>query len=378
MKLLLLVLFWALWYLNFSSRTILAPLLPLIEDALSINHAMAGGFFFAFSVGYTIALLGSGLTALRIGYKKSILLSFIILVLCYSALGLATSYRLFMTIMFFMGISSGFYLPCAIPLITAAFPRAHWGKAISVHETAAGFSILSLPFLTVLALRFIQWRTIFWVLAAACLAIIFFLMAFLPDPRPLREQKDRLSVVLRRKEFWIIGALWVSCAMASIGIFNIVPLFLVKERGIAMDLANTIFGFSRAGGFVGQIAIGFILDRFAIKKLLYFLTLASGLTTIGLALSQAYWLLVGMLFLQATFSVVFFPVGLMAIARVTRQSERSLFTGALMSFSSIIGLGLSSVMLGAVADVWSFQIGILALGILITLSCLTYKSFKNI
>ncbi len=378
MNLLLLVLFWALWYLNFSSRTILAPLLPLIEDALSINHAMAGGFFFAFSVGYTIALLGSGLTALRIGYKKSILLSFIILVLCYSALGLATSYRLFMTIMFFMGISSGFYLPCAIPLITAAFPRAHWGKAISVHETAAGFSILSLPFLTVLALRFIQWRTIFWVLAAACLAIIFFLMAFLPDPRPLREQKDRLSVVLRRKEFWIIGALWVSCAMASIGIFNIVPLFLVKERGIAMDLANTIFGFSRAGGFVGQIAIGFILDRFAIKKLLYFLTLASGLATIGLALSQAYWLLVGMLFLQATFSVVFFPVGLMAIARVTRQSERSLFTGALMSFSSIIGLGLSSVMLGAVADVWSFQIGILALGILITLSCLTYKSFNNI
>lgn len=374
----LLMLFWALWYLNFSSRTIVAPLLPLIEDSLSINHARAGSFFFAFFAGYTLALLGSGLTALRIGYKKSILFSFLILVVCYSALGLIGSYGLFMTVMFFLGISAGFYLPSAIPLLTTAFPKAHWGKAISIHETAAGFSILSLPFLTVFALRFVQWRTIFWILAAACLCIIVFLEVFLPDPRPQREQKVRLSIVLRRKEFWIIGALWVSCGMASIGIYNIVPLFLVKERGIAMDLANTMFGLSRAGGFFGQIAVGFVLDRFNIKKLLYFLTLASGLATIGLAVSHVYWLMVAMLFLQATFSVVFFPVGLMAIARITRPGERSLFTGVLLGFSSIIGPGLSPVFLGAVADVWSFQIGILAVGVMIMLSCLTYKSLGDI
>jgi hypothetical protein len=33
-------LFWVLWYLNYLSRTVLSPLLPAIEDALDINHAM--------------------------------------------------------------------------------------------------------------------------------------------------------------------------------------------------------------------------------------------------------------------------------------------------------------------------------------------------
>lgn len=378
MNILLLLLFWGLWYFNFSSRTVLAPVLPLIEDALGINHAMAGSFFFAFYVGNTIALIGSGLTSLRVGYKKSLLLSFLIMVVCYPALSMVNSYHLFLAATFFMGISAGFYVPNAIPLITAAFPKAHWGKAISVHETAAGFSILSMPFLIVFLLRFVHWRSVFWILAAACLVMIFFLMAFSPDPRPRREQKDRLSVVLRRKEFWIIGALWVSCGIASIGIYNIVPLFLVKERSIAMDVANTVFGFSRAGGFIGMILIGFILDRFNIKKLLYVVTAAAGLTTMGLALSQSYWLLVAMLFLQATFSVVFFPIGLMAIAKITSQSERSLFTGVLMSFSSIVGPGLSPILLGAVADVWSFQLGIMIAGILICLSCLTYRHLSDI
>ena len=36
----LLALFWILWYLNYSSRSILSPLLPVIQDALAINHAM--------------------------------------------------------------------------------------------------------------------------------------------------------------------------------------------------------------------------------------------------------------------------------------------------------------------------------------------------
>ena len=378
MKILLLLLFWGLWYLNFSSRTVLSPLLPLIEDTLSINHAMAGSLFLAFYIGNTTALFSAGPISLRIGYKRSILISFCVMIASYMALRFAATYHQFMAFTFILGISAGFYLPCAMPLITASFKQEHWGKAISIHETAAGFSILTIPFLVVLALRWFQWQTIFVGIAFASLIMTILLMSFSPDPRTIKEQTARLSQVLRRKSFWIITILWISCATASIGVYNIIPLYLVKERGLSVDVANTLFGVSRVGGFIAMVLVGFILDRFKVRYMLFALLLATGIATMGVAIIHVYWLLVVMLFAQATFSVVFFPVGLVAIAKMTSLSERSTFTGALMGISSIIGPGLSPVILGAVADRWNFQIGILIVGILITATSLLYKQLQDI
>ena len=111
------------------------------------------------------------------------------------------------------------------------------------------------------------------------------------------------------------------------GVYNIVPLFLVDEKAMGIDFANQIFGLSRIGGFVGQAGIGWFLDRYSTKKIMFVLVLASGLSTLGVALIQVHWLFVSMLLLQGTFSVVFFPVGIMAISKLADLNERSIYTG---------------------------------------------------
>ena len=378
MNLLLLSMFWALWYLNYSSRTILSPLLPLIEDALSINHAMAGGLYLPFYFGSTFSVLCGGVISIRLGYKKLIFFCFLILAISFIALRFVRTYELFIVISFFLGLGSGLYIPCAIPLITSVFSRDHWGKVISVHETAAGGAILTVPFLTVLALKFIHWYTIFLVMGIACLVVTFFVWALLPDPRPIREKQSRMYAMLLRKEFWILTIAFITCGIASMGIYNIIPLFLVSERGMDLDTANTLFGFSRVGGFVAMICIGFILDRYSVKKIFIVVILATGFCTMAVALVHDYRLLVIMLFCQATFSVIFFPVGLMVIAKVTSQSERGLFTAIAMSAAGIFGPGLSPILLGALADAHSFQLGILIVGVLTTVSSICLRWFEDV
>ena len=71
-----LILFWSLWVLIFSCRIIISPLLPVIEDELTISHALAGGLFFFLSLGYATAVLLSGLLSVRIGHKRTIALGF--------------------------------------------------------------------------------------------------------------------------------------------------------------------------------------------------------------------------------------------------------------------------------------------------------------
>lgn len=378
MKIFFLLLFWSLWYVNFSARTVISPLLPIIEDELAISHAVAGSIFSFLSIGYTITLLLSGVLSPRIGYKRSIALGLLILMTSLFFLRYATTYTSLAFASLFIGLGAGIYLPSAIPLITAVFGRNHWGKALAFHETAASFSVFSIPLLTAIALRFLNWRTIFFILSAVCLIVCVFFFIFSPDPSPQRVKKVRFSSVLRRRDFWVMAILWVFAASCALGLYNIIPLFLVKENGMSLETANTIFGFSRIGGFIVAIIAGFLVDRYGAKKILFLVILFTGLSTMSLALAQTIPFLVVMLFVQATIYPAFFPVAMVAISRLTDFNERSIFAGTTMAIGVIFGIGLTPVILGAVADVWNFKVGIFALGVLTTVSCISLKGIKGI
>lgn len=378
MKIFFLLLFWSLWYVNFSARTVISPLLPIIEDEFAISHAVAGSIFSFLSIGYTITLLLSGVLSPRIGYKRSIALGLLILMTSLFCLRYTTTYASLAVASLFIGLGAGIYLPSAIPLITAVFGREHWGKAIAFHETAASFSVFSIPLLTAIALRFINWRTIFFILSAACLIVCTFFCIFSPDPSPQKGKRVQFSSVLRRRDFWIMAILWVFAASCALGLYNVIPLFLVKENGMSLETANTIFGFSRIGGFFVAITAGFLVDRYRAKKILFLVILFTGLSTMSLALVQTIPFLVVMLFIQATIYPAFFPVALVAMSRLTDFNERSIFTGTTIAIGVIFGMGLTPVILGAVADVWNFKVGIFALGALTTLSCISLKGVKGI
>lgn len=212
--------------------------------------------------------------------------------------------------------------------------------------------------------------------ALTLITIVFWI--FGPDPDPLDEKKTRHSSLLRRIDFWIMAAIWLIGTMNLSGIYSILPLFLVKERMMHMEVANTIFGFSRVGGIVATILIGLVLDRSDIKKILFIVLLSSGLSTIGLALAYNFWLLVVMLFIQPTIGTAFFPIGLMAISRITSVNERGIFTGTALSLAAMGGMGLAPLFLGAIADAWNFQVGILLMGAATMVSCIFLKGLKGL
>jgi MFS family permease len=175
-----------------------------------------------------------------------------------------------------------------------------------------------------------------------------------------------------------MAMLWIFASSNSIGLYNVIPLFLVKEKGIYLEMANTIFGFSRGGSFLVVILAGFLVDRYGAKKILFLMMLATGLSTMGLSLAQTVPLLVAMLILQATVCVGFYPAALVAISKLTNLNERSIFTGTTIAFGVVFGLGITPFVLGAVADAWNFQTGFLVLGVLTALSSMLLRDLGEI
>ena len=378
MNILFLLLFWSLWFLNFSTRTVLSPLLPIFETELHISHALAGSIFLFLAVGYTSSLLASNWFTPRIGFKNSIAAGFLILTGALVSLVFTRTYWGLGGVAFFLGFGAGLYLPSALPLLTSTIHPDKWGKAIAFHETAATSSILVIPLLAAAALRFLHWKWLVAVLSGLCLAATIVFLARSPDLRPKEEEKTPFSRVLRRRSFWIMAALWSFAAAGGLGLYNLMPLFLVNERGLPIDLANSIFGLSRIGGLVVTFLAGFLIDRFGVKRVLFISLLASGFSITGIALAESFPLLVTMLVFQATSIPVFFPAGLVAVSKLTGFGDRSAFAGATVAVGVVFGMGIAPTLLGTAADLWSFQAGMLVQGLLTMGACFLLKSLRGL
>lgn len=379
MKWLLLAVFWGLWFINFSTRITPSPVLPLIENELMLTHAQAGGLFTPLYGGYALSLLMTGSLAPKVGYKRSILCGFLCSSSALLMIPYTYSYHGLVLLLLLIGLGCGVYLPSILPMITATFPKEHWGKAIGIHDSAASLSILFIPLYVAIGLRVFPWRTLFLFIGIASIVAVLIFWSASREPR--REERPHAFAsmeVLKKRGLWLMMPLWIVAAACCLGLYSIIPLFLVHERGLPLELANTVFGTSRLGGIVVSITAGFLVDRLGVRRVLFWALFLTGLSTMGVATARLFHLLVGVLFFQATVALGFFPVGLAAISKFTTSRERSMATGIVIAAGVVVGLGVAPYLLGAIADRINFQTGILLLGGLTTMASFSVRYLMQV
>jgi MFS family permease len=367
MKVLPLVIFWGLWFLNFAVRSGFSPVLPLIEDSLSLSHGQAAGLFTSLAVGYSLSMLISGRLTSVWGCKRTIVSGFVGTGMVLILLQWAQNYLSFHIIFFLIGLCAGTYNPAIMPIITETYEPRHWGKVIGIHDSGASLAVFAMPLLIAFGVHFLSWRHILLTLGMAgfLLPVIFSKVAVEPEHDRARH-KVRYVDLLGRRSLWVMGCVWMFVSASCNGVYSILPLYLIKERGIEFDHANALISASRAANVFVSIAAGFLADRYGPRKMIVFSLLGTGLSTISLALASTPMSLLVTLVLQATLSNVFFPAGLAAISMLTLLSERSMATAFILFFGVTFGGGITPLFLGLTADHFSFEVGILGLGILTT------------
>ncbi len=374
MKVLPLVIFWGLWFLNFSFRSGFAPVLPLIEDSLNLSHGQSAGLFMSLAVGYSLSMLISGRLTSVWGYKRTIVSGFVGTGVVFILLQWAQDYPSLHMIFFLIGFCTGTYNPAILPIITETYEPRHWGKVIGIHDSGASLAVFAMPLLIAFGVRFLPWRHILLILGMVglLLPLIFWKVAVEPEHDRARYQV-RYVDLLRRRSLWVLGGIWMFVSASCNGIFSILPLYLIKERGIEFDQANALISASRAANVLVSVAAGFLADRYGPRKMIILSLLGTGLSTIFLSLASTPAVLLAALVVQATISNVFFPSALAAISMLSLLPERSMATAFILFFGVTFGNGLSPLLLGLTADHFSFEAGILTLGIMTTLITLLVR-----
>ncbi|RLA91363.1 MAG: hypothetical protein DRG20_01650 [Deltaproteobacteria bacterium] len=362
-KWLFIILFWFMWFFNFSSRVVVGPVLPIIEDNLAISHGASGGLVGLCFVGYGLSQLISGIIASRVGYRRTILAGFLILIFALIGAFFTRSYRFFALFFFLIGLAGGAYLPSIIYIITKKFPYESWGKAVGIHDSAAPSAIFATPILVAFIITILNWRSVFLVIAFFCLIVSIIFFISIKEPESHRKAgMPEISIWLKKKSTWILFLLWIIAAGLSTGTYNIFPLYLVKERGLSITFANKIFGITRIGGILLPVISGILADKIGFKKIIFFAIIIDGILTLFLGFSLPLSVMVILLFLQATIISAFFPVGLIAVSSYAYKEIRSLAVGGSVAIAAFIGAGFTPFALGVIADYLSFATSLIIFG----------------
>lgn len=367
-----------IFLLNFLSRIILAPLLPAIEQNLQISHGQAGSFFMMISIGYCGALLGSGFISSRTTHRNTIVLSSIITGLALS--GVAISHSLFQIrgALLLLGIAAGMYLPSGLATLTDLSDYRHWGKTIAIHELAPSLAFLFAPLISEAFLKCCSWKGVLLSIGAASILVgvlfAFFMRGgkFTGGAPNLRNTR----VLLTTPAFWVMTILFSLAIAASIGIYSMLPLYLVSEREIERTVANTFIAMSRIPVLFTALFAGWLSDRVGPRPMITCVLIFNGIMTILLGVMKGKWLFGGVL-LQPMLSVCFFPAAFTLLATISPAHTRNLAVSFTIFFAYLIGAGAIPLLMGTLGERHLFALAFIIVGGCILLSVSAVRFLEN-
>jgi NNP family nitrate/nitrite transporter-like MFS transporter len=352
-----------LFYLGFVSRVLFAPLMPEIEKELGIGHGEAGGLFLMMSLGYLMAPLCSGYISSRINHLGTLKLSALLVGIALIPCSFTKSVWGLGFWLMVVGFAGSIHLPSAISTITAEIQKSDWGKGLSVHQCAPPLSFVSAPLIAAFLLRWFTWREI--VLLWAGIALLSaFLYSFLGKGGEFPGRTvsiQNVKVVGSTRSFWIMVALFAMAMSGNAGIFAMLPLYFVTERGFDLGTANTLIGLSQISGLVMVFFAGWLTDRVGQKRIIALSLLSAGILTVLLSCTKG-WLLILVLFLQPVVLTAFFPAGFAALSRIAPPSLRSVTSATGPPLAFLIGGGVTPLFLGHFAQAYTFANGIFFAG----------------
>jgi NNP family nitrate/nitrite transporter-like MFS transporter len=355
-----------IFLLNFLGRVILAPLLPTIERDLGVGHGEAGSLFLLISLGYFISLLGSGFIASWLMHYRTIILSASAIGLALVTISFSDSQMGVLMGLVLLGLSAGLYLPSGISTLTSLVGPDQWGKAIAIHELAPNLGFVLAPLISEALLRWFSWRGILGLMGVASVAAGLAFFGFgkggrFPGAAPSAASFQN---ILTKPAFWVITLLFSLGITGSLGIYAMLPLYLVAERGFDQHSANILVAISRISGLGMVFLAGWATDRFGAKRIMATVLLLTGSMTVLLGLAEGYWLVI-IVFMQPMLAVAFFPAGFAALSCIGPPSSRNVAVSLAIPLAFLIGAGSIPTGIGIMGDLANFALGFALVGGLI-------------
>lgn len=364
-----------IFYLNFVSRIILGPFLPVIEQELGLGHGGAGSLFLFIQIGYAAGLLGSGIVSWRFSHRHTIVASAVAVGISLAGLSLTSSLWTMRLWLVLVGTGAGLYLPAGVATITHLVKDAHWGKALAFHELAPNLAFITAPFLADAFLASISWRGVLALLGGVAMLLggCFALSSHGGSRQGEAPRLQTVAGLLRDPAVWAMMLIFAAGVGSSLGLYSMLPLFLVSGSGMTLRAANSLTGLSRVACLAIAFFSGWLTDRMGHRHALTVALTTTASLNLCLGLFPGPILTPIFVFLQGAAAVMFFPAAFAAVSRLVPGQMRNLGVALTTAVGVFLGGGGVPALVGYLAEVASFSAAFTVVGALAIFSPLLLR-----
>jgi NNP family nitrate/nitrite transporter-like MFS transporter len=350
-------------FLSMYSRMLMSPLLVFIQDALSVGPAAATRLFLPQSISYSGAMLLSGFLAGHVGHRRTIATSGGVLGIGLIVVALGTNLIVMHLGFGLIGIGAGLYPPSGVASLTGMVHSDIRGKAIAIHEVGPNSAFVIAPLIVAAGVALGNWR---WVpglsgVAAIVMSVTFDRTSVAGGVRAERPQLHNLKQLFTQPEFWAITAFFSVAASSTVGVFSILPTFLIGTEGYPVALANTIISVSRVSGIAMLFVSGILVDRIGVRRLIGGVLAITGVLTVGIGALTGNAMLAAVA-LQPIIIAAFFPAAVSAIADIGPPETRGIAVSFMIPMVNIIASGIFPTLMGYLTERDLVRAGFVGLG----------------
>lgn len=356
----------AMVFTNVFPRYVLSPLLLRIAEAFSMGYDRASSVFLIASLGFISGLLLSGYVSRWLTHRWTIVAAVGMCGGSLLLLSFAGSFAIFLPLLFLVGASNGLYPGSGIASVQHIAGPKHRGKALGLHEAGPNIALISAPLLAAALAPTAGWRGIFRIVGAIALlsSAAFALIGRASPDRGEPPHLENLRMLAKSRAFLALTAILTVGGTAAVGVYSILPTYLVVGHGMAESFANTVVGLSRVVTFGSMLAAGAFSDRLGFRPVAAVVLPATGAVTaiLGLTTGSA---LVFFVVLQPTVVGAFFPLCWVALSDAVPLRARNLSVSLAIALSNLFAAGLSPRVLAALGAAGYFRQSFVVLGALI-------------
>ncbi|MCG8375631.1 MAG: MFS transporter, partial [Chlorobiales bacterium] len=146
-----------------------------------------------------------------------------------------------------------------------------------------------------------------------------------------------------------------------VGVYTLLPLYLVTQRGFELNTANLLVSLSRLPALAVVLSAGYLCDRWGLGRTILLSLAITGTALILLAFGPDS-LAVAMVLVQSAAGAGLFPPTLARLARQGPPETRALTISLTVALAAFTGAGLVPIGIGYLADLGFFDLALAAGG----------------
>ncbi|MFW5694972.1 MAG: MFS transporter [Alkalispirochaeta sp.] len=351
-------------FLSMYSRMVMSPLLVFIQEALAVGPAAATRLFLPQSVAYSGAMVLSGFLAGSVGHRRTIAASGAVLGIGLIVVAVGNSLAVMHLGFGMIGAGAGLYPPSGVASLTGMVHPDIRGKAIAIHEVGPNSAFVIAPLIVAAGVYLGNWR---WVpglsgVAAIVMAVTFDRTSVAGGVKAERPQLDNLKQLFTKPEFWAITVFFSVAASSTVGVFSILPTFLIGTEGYPVGVANSVISISRISGIGMLFVSGILVDRIGVRRLIGGVLAITGVLTVGIGALTGNAMLAAVA-LQPIIIAAFFPAAVSAIADIGPPEMRGIAVSFMIPMVNIIASGVFPTLMGFLTERDLVRAGFVGLGV---------------